>query len=94
MIPYGDIPVSSPDGDIPGDTPSFAPELGIYRADNGWLLRSEEYGTEVVEGIDEPWKLMWAIAEALGVLGSRHDAKRLTIGYAPGDRYIESPEGI
>lgn len=68
-------------------TPAIEPSLIVCRTSNGYLVNdSEEW--RVIED-PEPWDLMRELADILGVTGSRYDPRRLTIGYAPGDKYEE-----
>jgi len=69
--------------------------ITIERTDNGFILRGEE-GIQVFEESDDCQqgvdveavrRLLYGVVEMLGVSGSRHDAKRISITTEPGDKY-------
>jgi hypothetical protein len=69
------------------------PRLKIYRYSNGWLLKEQGAEPVIIEereyGPDgrDPASLLWEISDILGLGGDRFDAKRLSIGYKPGDKH-------
>lgn len=75
------------------------PDLTIDRARNGWVVTQPPEGdpdvyTDTVEVIEEMERdavageaLLWYIIDALGLQGSRYDAKRLFVGTMPGDKH-------
>ena len=62
------------------------PDLTVFSVGRHYLIRDRLGGIESIE-YTEPVALLWAIAEQLVSLGSRYDAKRLFIGYKPGDKH-------
>ena len=74
---------------------ALEPALVVYRAGNGWLVKGYEWD-EVVE--DDPREprgagLLWSLIEALGLEGSRYDARRIYVGLRPGDKHHDYHPG-
>ena len=67
----------------------LVPLVSVARASNGYVVKSWD-SADVIE--DDPMMpqgtaLLWALIEALGLAGSRHDAKRLYVGWKAGDKH-------
>jgi hypothetical protein len=74
-------------------------KLIIHRLDNGYSIHGEEVKEVFEDGDDEfgeldsMEKLLWAVMDYFGQMGSRHDAQRLRITREPGDKYMDGQEG-
>lgn len=76
--------------DAPSMTPSIPPSydrlvVAVYWADNGFIIFQD--GRWAVMESPEPWDLMLELADILGVAGDKYDARRLSIGWAPGHKH-------
>ena len=71
-------------------------DLMVRRASNGFVVRGWKWDGDahwadtLIE--DDPanpasLRLLWEVIEQMGFTGSRHDAKRIFVGFRPGDKH-------
>jgi hypothetical protein len=74
--------------------------ITIEKARGGYIIRTPAEDTDTTDDIEviadtnsvhATCSLLWAVAEALGVEGSKYDKERIQISIAPGSKWI-SPE--
>ena len=71
--------------DVADGTTFPRPEVSVYNTSNGWLLRLSD---DTLINVDhDDVALLWELAEYLCNLGGRYDAKRLWVGWKPGDKH-------